>query len=126
MWFIIIILLATLAYNMPTVQSICHVCIFYYWVDSRDQNKIFFFPDFIDWPRSKINLGTKMRICPKCRNQNCIFALFILLPLYTDFYLFDLLSLSLSLLSGSSQFSLSPLEVVLVVMAFSIDLMNRC
>ena len=37
--FFIIILLTTLASNMPTLHSVCHVCIFSYWVDSMDQNE---------------------------------------------------------------------------------------
>ena len=46
------ILLAMSASNMPTVHIVCHICIFYYSVDSRDQNK----NDFL---KSMTNLGVK-------------------------------------------------------------------
>ena len=47
-----IILLATLAYNMPTKHSVCHLRFFCYWVDDKDQNK----NDFL---KSETNLGVK-------------------------------------------------------------------
>ena len=46
------ILLATSSSNMPTIHSVCHVCIFCYWVDDRDQNK----NDFL---KSGTDLGVK-------------------------------------------------------------------
>ena len=32
----------------------------------------------MDQGRLKIKLGTKMKLCPKCRHQKCNFALFLL------------------------------------------------
>ena len=80
--FINVILLATLAFNMPPMHSICHLRIFCYCVDGRDH----FINDFKkikDWPKSKISLGTKSRNDPKCRDQKFIYA-------YID--LFDVIS----------------------------------
>ena len=34
------ILLDMSVYNMSTVNFVCQVCIFYYWVNGREQNKI--------------------------------------------------------------------------------------
>ena len=42
---------------MSTVHYVCHVCIFYYWVDGNDQNKIDFLKSGIEL--EVINLGTK-------------------------------------------------------------------
>ena len=46
------ILLATSASNMSTMHSVCHICIFCYWVGDKDQNK----NDFL---KSETDLGVK-------------------------------------------------------------------
>ena len=51
------------------MHSVCHVNNFCYWDDSWDQN-------CNDWNkhqhRCSKNVMTKMKISPKCKNQNCI------------------------------------------------------
>ena len=47
------ILLAISASNMQTVHLVCHICIFSYWVDDKDQNK----NDFL---KSGTDLGVKL------------------------------------------------------------------
>jgi len=37
--YFIIILLATSAFTVHTVHSVCHLRFFCYWVDGKDQNK---------------------------------------------------------------------------------------
>ena len=64
-----------LASNMPFMHFVSHVGFFCLWVDGKDQNRIDF-PDFRDWPRNKISLGTKSRNDPKCRDQKCIYVYF--------------------------------------------------
>ena len=65
MWFFIIILLATSEYNMPIVHFVCHV-LFFCYLQGPKYNR---FSKIRDWLRSKINLGTKSRISPKCRDH---------------------------------------------------------
>ena len=65
-----------MATSVPCQQaghSLIHVGGFCWWVDGRDQNRIDF-PFLRDYISSKINLGTRLRIDPKCRDQKCIFA----------------------------------------------------
>ena len=50
--FVNVILLATLASNMPPIHFICHLRFFYYWVDGKGQNK----NDFL---KSGSDLGVK-------------------------------------------------------------------
>ena len=52
MVFINVILLATLASNMPPIHFVCHLRFFCYWVDGRGQNK----NDFL---KSRTDLGAK-------------------------------------------------------------------
>ena len=51
--FINVILLATLASNMPPMHFVCHLIFFRYWVDSRDHLKN-------DFKKSRIDLGAKL------------------------------------------------------------------
>ena len=51
--------------------------IFCQWVDGKNQNRIGF-PFFRDNNRNEINLGIKMRIGPKCKDQKCIYGFFVL------------------------------------------------
>ena len=55
--FINVILLATLASNMPPIHFVCHLKFFCYWVDGRGQNK----NDFL---KSRIDLGAKSILGP--------------------------------------------------------------
>ena len=55
--YFIIILLATLAINMPTMHSICHFSIFRNWVDSKDHFKN-------DYEKERTHLGAKSKLGP--------------------------------------------------------------
>ena len=72
-WFFIIILLEISTSSQQTVHSICHVCIFCYWGDSRDQNKNDFLKLGTDLGAKSIpgpnresdqNVGTKSAFTP--------------------------------------------------------------
>ena len=50
---------------MPTIQTVCYVGIFCQWINGKDQ---------IDYYQ---NVGTKLTVTLKCRDQNGVFALYI-------------------------------------------------
>ena len=88
------ILLVTSASNMQTVYSVCHVCIFCYWVDDRDQNKNDFLKSrtelrvkSIQGPNRELvqNAGTKSAFSPlyyEVIHGICLILCFVKLRIY--------------------------------------------
>ena len=80
MVFIIIIIII-----LPRQRLACHQCTLFVISDfsvtmlkvETKIKMIFFFFKIGDWLRSEINLGTKLRIGPKCRDQKYIYFYFL-------------------------------------------------
>ena len=62
---------------MSTVHYVCHVCIFCYWDDGRDQNKNDFLKSGTDL--EVINLETKSRIAQNVRTKRAFLPLFFVI-----------------------------------------------